>query len=339
MAETVNEEPPFTVTRIAVIGAGPMGCSLAALTSQTIETVLVVRDSDRASTIRDHGIVLDGKELSATSRPLVVESTKALSGVGKIDVLFVATKTTAIRDVCESVRSILDPIPYIVSYQNGIDSGRAIMERLGTERVVRMVLRYGASFLPSTSQEPLHVRVGLHAPPHFIGGEGDALAVARSLARLLAKTGLPAEFTPDIEGEAWRKGIENAAGNPIAALVQAPLGELLESPGRALVERLLDEGIAVAKALGVHLPGDYRDRALRTMMRGGSHLPSMAQDVRDGRETELAQLNEQIAAKGRALGVPTPTHEAIIDLVGVFDWRAGRARGLHASAADGGERV
>jgi 2-dehydropantoate 2-reductase len=137
--------------------------------------------------------------------------------------------------------------------------------------------------------------------------------------------GLPMRFTEDIDREAWRKGIENAAGNPVAALIQAPLGELLASPARALIERLLDEGIAVAQAAGIDVEASFRDGVLRTMAGGGSHLPSMAHDVRVGRKTEITQLNVQIARRGRALGIPTPTHDAVVNRVGAFDWRATRA--------------
>ncbi|MBW2396764.1 MAG: hypothetical protein JRG95_21145 [Deltaproteobacteria bacterium] len=177
---------------------------------------------------------------------------------------------------------------------------------------------------PEASSGPLRVRVGLHDAPHFVGGEGEALAFARELAPAIARMGLPMEFAEDIEARAWRKGIENSAGNPAAALVQAPLGELLDSPARGLVERLLDEGIAVARAAKIEIDSSFREAALQAMAAGHGHLPSMAQDVLAGRPTEITQLKEQIARRGRELGIPTPTHDAVIDLVGVFDWRITR---------------
>jgi 2-dehydropantoate 2-reductase len=256
----------------------------------------------------------------------VVLSIDDLADVAPVDLVFIATKTTAIPEVCKALRPHLGELPYLVSYQNGIEPGRAIMHALGTPRVVRMILRYGALLDESGAREgPLRVRAALHAPPHFVGGEGEALAFARRLAPVMDAMGLPMRFTEDIDREAWRKGIENAAGNPVAALIQAPLGELLASPARALIERLLDEGVAVAQAAGIDVEASFRDGVLRTMAGGGSHLPSMAHDVRVGRKTEITQLNVQIARRGRALGIPTPTHDAVVNLVGAFDWRATRA--------------
>lgn len=335
------ERPAATVSplrRIAIVGAGPMGLSLAAITSGHVPTVLVSRDPARARRLRASGIALEGL-LSARGRPDVVGSIDDLADIHPIDLVFIATKTTAIPEVCKALRPHLGDLPYLVSYQNGIEPGRTIMAAVGTPRVVRMILRYGVVLAdPDDSGEatgPLRVRAALHDPPHFVGGEGEAHAFARELAGLMSGMGLPMRYCDDIDGEAWRKGIENAAGNPVAALVQAPLGELLASPAASLIERLLDEGIAVARAAGIAIEPSFRDSVLRTMAAGGGHLPSMAQDVRAGRTTEITQLNEQIVRRGRALGVATPTHEAVLALIGAFDWRAAQRAGPDGGGTGG----
>ena len=313
--------------RIAIVGAGAMGASLAAITSGHVPTVLVARRPERAARVRRGGIRLRGA-LAAAGRPDVVDRVEALADVHPIDLVFVATKTTAIPEVCAAMRPHLEALPYVVSYQNGIEPGRTIIALLGTPRVLRMVLNYGAVLEEEAGEDAgLAVRVVLHEPPHLIGGEGAAAAYARALASRIDAMGLPMRFTDDIEGAAWRKGIANAAGNPVAALVRARLGALLASPARALIERLLDEGIAVARAAGIALAPSFRAAVLGPMARGGGHLPSMAEDVIAGRMTEIAQLNEQIARRGRELGIATPTHDAVIDLIRTFDWRAARAGG------------
>ena len=43
--------------------------------------------------------------------------------------------------------------------------------------------------------------------------------------------------------------------------------------------------------------------------------PSMAQDIRKGRRTEIDFMNGYIADIGRMLGIPTPAHEKLVDLV------------------------
>ena len=43
--------------------------------------------------------------------------------------------------------------------------------------------------------------------------------------------------------------------------------------------------------------------------------PSMAQDIGKGRRTEIDFMNGYIVDKGRSMGIPTPAHEKLVDLV------------------------
>jgi 2-dehydropantoate 2-reductase len=49
--------------------------------------------------------------------------------------------------------------------------------------------------------------------------------------------------------------------------------------------------------------------------RGDMQRPSMAQDIGKGRRTEIDFMNGYIVDKGRMLGIPTPAHEKLVDLV------------------------
>ena len=43
--------------------------------------------------------------------------------------------------------------------------------------------------------------------------------------------------------------------------------------------------------------------------------PSMGQDMQKGRRTEIDFINGLIAAKGREVGRPAPTHAKLVDVV------------------------
>lgn len=310
--------------RVAIIGAGEMGCSLAAIVAPHVDTVIVARNPRRAERVEAHGVELRGA-LEGAGRSSVVSSIRDLSDIHPIDLVFIATKTTAIRAVCSAMAPDLLQLPYLVSYQNGIEPGREIIDTLGTSRVIRMVLHYGATLDdPAASSGPLPVQVTFHSPPHFVGGEGArSQASAAALAQRLSSMGLHTHYAPDIDVEVWRKGLLNAATNPVAALTRAPLAELLSGPSRPLVERLLDEGLAVAAAAGIDLGADARGEAMADLQAGGARLPSMAEDVIAGRATEITQLNVQISDRGATLDLPTPTHDTIVELIRAIDERTG----------------
>lgn len=309
--------------RIGIIGAGAMGTSLAAVLGSVVPVVLVCRNPDRAAAIFRHGVRTEGL-IEAASRPIVVRSVADLRTIGGVSAIFITTKTTSIPAVAAELRPLMGELgdqpgaPFLVSYQNGIDPGRQLMAALEDRRVLRMVLNMGASLLPETG----HAHVSMASPPQAIGClDAAQRPVCERLASLLSSAGLETVFDENIERRVWFKGVMNASMNPIAALVNATIGQVLESPASAIVTRLLREGLAVAAAEGVGLGPDAQERMLAVMAGAGAHTPSMVEDIRAGRESEVGQLNRQIIERGRAAGVPTPTHEVVDALIETFDWK------------------
>ncbi|MEZ6212514.1 MAG: 2-dehydropantoate 2-reductase [Phycisphaerales bacterium] len=309
--------------RAAVIGAGSMGTLIAATLGRVIPVVMVCRNENRATQLFRWGASVEGL-IAAHARPIVVRSIDEIPNAGGADLIFVATKTTAIPAVAKVLAPVLPSIsnvgrrPVVVSFQNGIDPGRELMQRLNHDRVIRMVLSLGATL----TEDGRAVRLTLNQTPHEIGSvDPQHSELCESIAGLLAEGGLETAFTPDIESAVWKKAIVNAAVNPVAALVNASVGDVIDGPSRIIMNRLLDEGVAVARSAGVQLPDDYVPRVLALIQSARDHIPSMVEDIRSGRESEIGQLNRQIMDRGRKLGVPVPTHETIDALIETFDWK------------------
>jgi len=285
--------------------------------------VLVCRRDERASQLFRWGARVEGL-IESESRPVIVRSLDEVINAGGASIVVVATKTTAIPSVASDLARVLGTIsgdpegPIVVSFQNGIDPGRELVERLGHKRVLRMVLSLGAI----RSDDGSHVRVTLNQPPHAIGSIDPSLReCGETVAGWLTSGGLETRCVEDIESSVWSKGIVNAAVNPVAALVNCSIGEVLDSPSHAIVTQLIEEGVAVARGEGIALPEGYVRRATELIERGRAHTPSMVEDIRCGRESEIGQLNRQVIAHGRNAGVPTPGHELIDALIETFDWK------------------
>lgn len=321
-AERSAQHEEWTLRRAAVIGAGAMGTAVCAILGSVIPVVNVCIEAGRAAQLFRDGATVAGL-INAHARPIVVGRISDLATIGGISAVFVATKTTAIPAVAAELRPILPSLgdqpgaPYVISFQNGIDPGRQLIDLLGCTRMLRMVLNLGATLDASGA-----ARVSMNNPPHAIGCiDAGNIPASRETARVLTGAGFPTEHREDIERCVWMKSVVNAAANPVAALVNASVGEVLSSPSRLILERLLHEGVAVAAADGLDLGGDYVARALTLLEDGAHHVPSMVEDIRAGRETEIGQLNRQIIEHARKRGVATPTHEVIDALIETFDWR------------------
>lgn len=325
--DTTAEGAGGSLRRVGIVGAGAMGCSLAVVLGQSLEVVLVVRDPRRAGRIAADGIELRGLG-AAGSRPAVVPSIADLEIDGPLDMVFVATKTTAIDAVSEELRPLLrgPPVPsaarFVVSFQNGIEPARRLIERLEHPGVLRMVLNYGARLVDDRMVEILFSR-----PPHAIGSLNPAHRPAcASLAEMLGRGGMETRVADDIERLVWYKGVLNAAMNPVSALTNGTVGEVLDSPARQIVARLLDEGLRVAEAERIGLDADVRHQMWSALEAARAHTPSMVRDIRDGRPSEVGQLNQQIIEHAARVGVPAPTHELITALIDAFDWRVFHAQ-------------
>jgi len=310
-----------------VIGAGAMGPSVAAIAARFAPTVMVCRNPIRAGQIFTHGIRVTG-QLNADSRPVIVPTIADLSGVGGVTHIFIATKTTSLPGVCTELKPALPEIALgtapvrVISYQNGIDPGRLIIDALGITEVMRMVLNYGAVLDPTTGV----VDGPMYSPPSHIGClSAELIRDCELLASGFTDAGAETRYAPDIETAVWAKALLNAAISPVCALVNAPVGQMLESPSGEIATRLLDEGMAVADAAGITLEDDFRARANQIAERGAHHLPSMVSDIHNGRPTEVGQLNRQIVAAAERLGIEVPTHRTIVALIETFDWRVYQA--------------
>lgn len=312
-----------TIRKVGIIGAGAMGLMLAALVGSVVPTVVVCIIPERAERLRRNGAQVRGS-LNAQSPVNVVDSITALADCGPIDALFIATKTTAIPAVASELKPVLPRINgapggvAVVSFQNGIGPGRQLIALLDHPRLLRMVLVAGATLRPDEDA----VRMSLNAPPHAVGVlDPRHEPIARALAALLTSCGFGTDYVDDIDTRVWAKGVVNAATNPVAAVINSTVRDVMASPARLVVGKLLQEGLEVAQAEGHRLGDSFIENTIGLLALAGDHVPSMVEDIRLGRESEVGQLNRQIIHHGARLGVETPTHLMMNALIEAFDWR------------------
>ena len=89
---------------------------------------------------------------------------------------------------------------------------------------------------------------------------------------------------------------------------------------KKLMEQIVDEVLAVARATRVVLPG-VGDResgmaaAMELAKQMANAFSSTAQDLNRGRPTEIDALNGYISRRGAELGIPVPVNHALFTLV------------------------
>jgi len=132
-----------------------------------------------------------------------------------------------------------------------------------------------------------------------------------------------------IRNEIWLKLLGNATLNPLSALTQASLADIVTSPITSdLVRTLMEEVDAVATALGVEVPLTIEKR-MAGAAATGDHRTSMLQDLDAGRPLEIDALVGAVVELAGGAGVPVPALSIVYRLVKLLDEK-GRVRASRA---------
>jgi 2-dehydropantoate 2-reductase len=140
--------------------------------------------------------------------------------------------------------------------------------------------------------------------------------MVEQLAGILTRSGMNTIAMRDARGAQWTKLIFNAGTNPVGALTGLHhAAATFFQPTGELFNQLIDEGLAVAKALKIELHNDPKQMVIKAANAPGKHKASMLQDVLAKRQTEVDFMNGAIVGWGEKLKVPTPLNKAVWALV------------------------
>ena len=301
--------------RIAVIGAGAVGGYFGGTLARAGAPVVMIGRAAFVEAVKKNGLYLDTLQFEESVR---VEASTEMQAAREAEVVLFCVKTTDNAATASELAPLLAPGAIVVSMQNGVDNAEQIQATSGVRALSAVV--YVAASVP----EPGRVK-------HV--GRGDLVVGPRNaqtelFASLFERAGVPCRISDNITGELWTKLIANCALNAVSALGRAKYGQIATSAdARKVVETVVDEVLAVARAAGIQPPGLEDPKAaiagafkIATQM--AEALSSTAQDLNRGKRTEIDSLNGYIARRGAELGVSTPVNHALFTLVKLAEGRS-----------------
>lgn len=311
--------------RIAIVGAGAIGCRIAAhLAQQGIASTLFDGWRDNVAALREHGLVLehaDGRTERFPATAFAYDDAQAPTG---FDLVLLAVRSDDTQAVLPLVRRLVKDDGCVLSCQNGLNED-AIAAAVGERRTLGCSLIFGAKLVAPGRVKMLPgadvLRTG-----ELVGGDSERL---RQLVALLGACGTSTP-TFNLLGYRWMKLMLNATGNTLLLLTgldakalharedarRVIIGMAREILGTALAagiepEPVLDVPTAVWVAAGAE-----QDERLHTVLREhgeglGPRRLSMVADFEARGKTEVDHINGYIAAKARALGRAVPLNERV----------------------------
>ena len=295
--------------KICIVGCGALGSVIGAHLARLGDVEVHAYDTSEEHTraIRENGLRVSGAaeftaKIHATSRP---------GEIPACDFGIVATKSLHTRAAIEQSAHIFSASAPVCSVQNGLGNEEILAEH------VRYVIR-GATTMAAHMRGPGHAGFEFYSNVWIGPFEPSKIDYRRveELAALLNRSGLQVVPLRDARGAQWTKLIFNSAVNPVGALTRLDHGAAERFlPTASLYENLLQEGEAVARALGITLEGDTRAMIAEGANAAGKRNVSMLLDVMASRLTEVDFINGAIADWGEKLGVPVPLNRAVWQLV------------------------
>ena len=285
-------------TRIALVGPGAIGSTVAAYLHAAGHPVLLCGHTPRGSIeVRpdDHDpIVLPGP---VHTDPAEVES--------PVDVVFLAVKDTQNEQAGAWLARLCDENTVVCALQNGVEQ----VERVGR-------------FCPSSTVVPAAVWISSEAQPdgwvrvrtgvRLVLPDTEAAA---SLADLLRGAEVAVDLDPDFLTAAWRKLLVNSVVG-FMVLTGRRSGIFRRDDVAALGRRYLAECVAVAQAEGANLGEGVIDEIVGMLSGAPADITtSMLTDREADKPLEWDIRNGVIQRKAAARGLATPISDVVVPLL------------------------
>lgn len=311
--------------RVAVIGAGAVGGTMAALLARAGHDVEVTARGDHLDAIRKRGIRLTGAWGDYTAR---VTASAELQHVPEL--AFVTTKAQSAEAAMRTAAPLLAGIPVAI-VQNGlgsVSSGRAVLPR---SDVVGALALFAASYL-----SPGDILVTATGSTYLGGDESEAGIPSLFIARTLGAV-MPARITDNFVGAQWTKLVINQV-NALPAITGLSAQAVVADPGlRRILTESMREAVCAGRASGVRFTAlqGLSDGMLRLFSRapypvaqllplamarrmGSTPNPgSTLQSIRRGQPTEIDHLNGAVVAAAASVGpgARAPINAAMVAMV------------------------
>ena len=292
--------------KIAVMGAGAVGCYYGARLHQAGHEVVLVGRPALVEAVRQRGLRLQSKDFDGFLPLAASDSPEAIRGAGLV--LF-CVKSGDTETAGAAMKPWLDGGATVLCLQNGVGNAERLSAVLGREAVPAVV------YVATEMGSPGHVIH--HGRGELVIGESSG---SEEAARLLTAAGIGTRVTAKVQDALWAKLTVNCAYNALSALTQLPYGELLGRPGmREIMTDVIAECRAVCEASGAALPASIVEDTVAIAGTMPSQRSSTAQDVARGRRSEIDYINGFVVREGVRLGIATPVNRVLHALVKAKD--------------------
>lgn len=299
--------------KILFAGAGALGSRFAYMLHKNGEDVTLIDtwpahvDKIKAEGLK---VIIDGEDLGNFNIPIYYPNELE----GQYDVIFVATKSMQLRPMMESLKPFIKDTTKIICILNGLGHVDTLKDYVDPENILIGVTLWtsglgGPGVLDAVGTGKTEIKQVT---------ENDT-TVAKNIVERFNEAGLNLVYSDNVFQSIWHKAGLNCVLNAYCTIIDCNIGEYGSYSGQQqLTDMLLNEVVAVGRAEGVDVKHEVISGNINRIFPpelAGLHYPSLYQDMKNGRLTEIDYLNGAVARLGKKHGISTPVCELITHMI------------------------
>ncbi|PWB30917.1 putative 2-dehydropantoate 2-reductase [Pseudomonas sp. SDI] len=303
--------------RIGVIGTGAIGGFYGLMLARAGFDVHFLLRSEFAA-VHENGLQVN----SAVHGELRLDGVQAYADAADMppcDWLLVGAKTTSNAALAPLIAQAAAPGAKVVLLQNGLEVEAQVQPLLPAS----LHLLGGLCFICVNRTAPgvvRHQALGAVNLGYHSGPADDGLALAEEGAALFRAAGIESQAMPNLAQARWQKLVWNVPYNGLSVLLRASTTPLMnDEASRALIQALMAEVVAGARACGHELPAGYAEHLFAITENMPDYWPSMYHDFSERRPLELAAIYAAPLARARQVGCALPRMEALYQALAFID--------------------
>lgn len=296
--------------KIAIIGAGAMGCLYGGYLSKKNEVIMLDSYEPQVQAINENGITI--AEQDGTEQ--VYSNVRAYSSGGfreEVELVIVFVKSTFTEAALEANAHLFGEHTLVMTLQNGAGNDRKIAKLVKPENIIVGTSKHNAVNMGAGKTR--HSGAGATT----IGSNYHADRAVAAIADTLRQCGFMVIESDDIQRIIWSKLFVNLSINTFTALIETPIGYMIKNNyAWDFAKRLIYEAVEVAEADGTYFDRrEALEMVRQVCIDAGDGYSSMYQDRKRRVKMEIDAINGAIVEQAKLYGVPTPYNSLIVDLI------------------------
>lgn len=311
--------------KIAVVGAGSVGCYLGGcLTANGVDVILVGRERIQKQ-LTEYGLsVTDWRGRDQMMQVEQLQFSVSMDCIADADYILLTVKSGDTASAAASILEYAKAAAVIVSFQNGTQNFTTLKAKLPEHKILKAMVPFNVL---NNGEGQFHCGTEGNLAIEAKAGDYSELVNAFKLANL------PVTLHENLEGVQWGKLIINL-NNAVNALSGIPLLEQMNNREyRLVMTKVIAEALAVMQVAGIKpartgkvipswmphmlaLPNWLFKRvASATLKIDPKARSSMYEDFALKRKTEIDFLNGEIVSLAKRHGLSAPVNQCIVNLV------------------------